>query len=185
MVSTLYYCTAQACNEAGNQCVHGAYTSGKRAAEQIVHHFARLRIKDEEGAGGVGVGGVDEEGEDDFRGEPEEAEDAGAAGIGGVGGSKGEAVEGEEGGVGKGSGTIKVKGSNRYVNKWVGTDWDGRRIDLPDPIEGELPAPKIGESRHEKKLRHKRNYRVRRKADHAGHEHDLAAAKKRRLKNRN
>ena len=81
VVSTLYYCTAQACNEAGNQCVHGAYTSGKRAAEQIVHHFARLRIKDEEGAGGVG-GGVGEAGE------------AGAAGSGGVGGAEGEAVEG-------------------------------------------------------------------------------------------
>ena len=85
MVSTLYYCTAQACNEAGNQCVHGAYTSGKRAAEQIVHHFACLRIKDEEGAGGVG-GGVGEAGE------------AGAAGSGGVGGAEGEAVEGRGGG---------------------------------------------------------------------------------------
>ena len=163
MVSTLYYCTAQACNEAGNQCVHGAYTSGKRAAEQIVHHFACLRIKDKEGAGGVGVGGVDDTGEDDFRGEEGEAGDEGAAG----------------------SGKVKVNvvaGVQNYDNKWVETEWEGRRISLPDPIEGEVPAPN-GESSHEKKLRHKLNYRVRRKADLAGHEHDKASAKKRRLKN--
>ena len=33
------YFAGEACNEAGNQCVHGAYTSGLRAANQVIRRW--------------------------------------------------------------------------------------------------------------------------------------------------